>query len=62
MACYPLTAEILEFPAQESPRLLFCDCKSDAFRLLEDWTVRCALCDEIVGFWNPIQPIDDGPA
>ena len=56
-------AEILLFRLPQEPsRLVFCGCDSDAFRLMSNWTARCALCDEIVGFWNPIQPVDDGPA
>jgi len=51
-------AEILLFPFKEEPEMrLGCECGSDDFILTSAWIVRCSGCGELVGFWNPFQPV-----
>lgn len=52
-------AEILLFPTKDGlPRVCECPCGGTEFLLDSDWVVHCWSCGVIVGFWNPLQPVE----
>ena len=51
-------SEVLLASDGQQPVKLRCPCGCDEFRLFDDWIVRCKGCHELVGFWNPFEPVE----